>query len=189
MSGIVTREMLVYRCKCECFKLSVTVFGIWILVPVSAQIIPSRGIPVSCGTLARNRPEELFQFLDISSSGPGRSPCSDLALLKLLLWLRLGLPKKLLNLYKPCLYCFTRKPRCLVLHINSFSNFLTGDIAESSFSQAFVTRRRIFIIGQYPIKTSLSSVTNKWKYHRKHVLTHTTLCLFVLKMVYYILSK
>ena len=48
MSGIVTREMLVYRCKCECF--SVTVFGIWILVPVSAQIIPSRGIPVSCGT-------------------------------------------------------------------------------------------------------------------------------------------
>ena len=37
-----------YRCKCECF--SVTVFGIWILVPVSAQIIPSRGIPVSCGT-------------------------------------------------------------------------------------------------------------------------------------------
>ena len=38
-----------------------------------------------------------IEFLDSFSSGPGRSPCCDLAMVKLLSWLRLGLPKKVVK--------------------------------------------------------------------------------------------
>ena len=100
-------------------------------------------------------------------------------MVKLLSWLRLGLPKKLLNLYKPCLYFFTQKPRCLVLHKTQFFKLFNWRYRRVQLLTGICFKKKNFY--NRSISYQNISATNKWKYRRKRVLTHITLCLFVYK--------